>query len=231
MINPTVVAAVKYIMPHGLVQQVFRSQAVRRHRITAHNAAYKSVARQQAPYSYGAAIEFHCARGLTRGHVIGGSMPESTLDYCSKSLDDLITTDKPIVGLHVGNFLGVSLSHFANYARHRNENSVIVSIDPDLTHRGIEHPQKHVIALLNHFGLQRNAMVCVGYSLNKSLSNDGVAFIGENGVEYDPYSRFNAEQSCEDILSDLYTLSPGRFDFAVVDGNHEGNIYTAKRRS
>jgi hypothetical protein len=182
------------------MQQFLRAQ--RRRLLAAHNEAQPSGAAQRIPYSYSAAIEFHSARGLPREHVTGGSMPESTLAFCSKTLDDLIpaTGDKPLIGLHVGNFLGVSLTHFVNYVRQRNEKSVVVSIDPDLTHRGIEHPQKHVIAILNHFGLQGNAVICVGYSTSKSLSNDGTAFLGENGFEYDPYARFESEQSCEDTL-------------------------------
>ena len=150
-------------------------------------------------------------------------MPESTLAFCSKTLDDLIPTadEKPLIGLHIGNFLGVSLSHFVNYVRQRNEKSVVVSIDPNLVHRGIDNPQKHVIALLNHFGLQRNAVICVGYSGNKSLSNDGVAFIGETGAEYDPFLAFDREQSCENAMTNLCAISQGRFEFAVLDGNHE----------
>ena len=217
--------AVKYVMPHGLVQQIFHAQSVRRRLINAHNAAHRSGAAQRIPYSYDAAIEFHCARGLPRGHVVGGSMTDSTLAFCAKILDDLIptTNGKPIVGLHVGNFLGVSLSHFVNYVRERNNESIVVSIDPDLMHRGIEHPQKHVIAILNHFGLQGNAIICVGYSGKKSISNDGTVFLRDTGSEYDPYERFESEQSCEDALSNLCAISEGRFDFAVVDGNHEGS--------
>src|SRR6204780_1585295 len=224
MISQKVVNVVKYVMPHGLVQQVFRSRAVRRRLTNAHNAAHSSIARQQVPYSYSEAIEFLSARGLVRGQLVGGSIPESTLAYCSKSLDDLIPRDdRPLVGLHVGNFLGVSLSHFVNYVRQRNEKSVVVSIDPNLEHRGVESPQKHVIAILNHFGLQKNAIVCVGYSMNKTVSNDGIAFVGENGIEYNPYSMFENEQSCGDTLSNLCVVSDGRFDFAVVDGNHEAS--------
>jgi Methyltransferase domain len=63
----------------------------------------------------------------------------------------------------------------------------------------------------------------VGYSTNKTVSNDGIAFVDENGLEYDPYSGFQSEQSCEDTLSNLCTISQGKFDFAVVDGNHEGS--------
>jgi len=136
MIGPKVIYAVKYVMPYGLVQQILRAQAVRRRRISAHNAAHASVAAQQIPYSYSAAMEFHRARGLPQGYLVGGSMPESTLAYCSKILDGLIPDDRPLVGLHVGNFLGVSLSHFVNYVRQRNKNSVVVSVDPNLKHQG-----------------------------------------------------------------------------------------------
>jgi Methyltransferase domain len=222
MMNRTVFQAVKYFMPYGVVQQVIRSKASARRRLAAHKAAQASATVDRVPYSYGAAIEFHCSRGLTRDHVVSGSMPEASLDYCCQSLNNLIQTDKPLVGLHVGNFLGVSLSHFANYVRQRNDESVIISIDPNLTHRGIENTQNHVVAILNQFGLQRNTLICVGYSMNKSISNDGVAFVGEDGTEYDPYARHNGEQSCEKALSNLCLFSRGRFDFAVVDGNHEG---------
>jgi hypothetical protein len=225
MIGRKVIHAVKYVTPYGLVDRIVRAQAVRRSLINAQNSAHELAATQRIPYSYNAAIEFHCARGLPRVHIVGGSMTDTTLAFCSKTLDELIppTGDKPIIGLHVGNFLGVSLSHFVNYVRQRNENSIVVSIDPDLTHRGIEHPQRHVIAILNHFGLQGNAIISVGYSGKKSISNDGVAFRGDTGVEYDPYKRFESEQSCEDALSNLCAMSEERFDFAVVDGNHEGS--------
>ncbi len=224
MINTQVVRAVKYVMPHGLVQQILRSQAVRRRRITAHNTAHASVVAEPIPYSHSAAIEFHCARGLPRGHVVGGSIPESSLAFCSRTLDDLIPTaeERPLIGLHVGNFLGVSLSHFVNYVRRRNEKSVITSVDPNLKHQGIDYTQKHVIAILNHFGLQRNAIVCVGYSGEKTVSNEGIAFVDEKGVEYDPFSEFQSEQSCENTLSNLCAISQSKFDFAVVDGNHDG---------
>jgi Methyltransferase domain len=222
-----VIHVIKYVMPYGLVHQIRRSYAVRKRRITALNIAAAPIeaAARQIPYSYSAAIEFHCAAGLPRGHVIGGSMPESALAFCTKTLDELIPRrdNRALIGLHVGNFLGVSLSHFVNYVRQRNERSVVVSIDPNLTHRGIESPQRHVVAILNYFGLQRNAIVCVGYSTNKTVSNDGMAFVDTNGNEYDPYTGFQIEQSCEDTLSNLCTIFPGRFDFAVVDGNHEGS--------
>ena len=223
MISPTVISAVKYLVPQGLAQQLARSKSVARWRVGSYNTAQAD--KGNPAYSYRAAVEFHLARGLTPGHVVGGSMPGASLSFCSEALDNLFPTtdDRPLMGVHVGNFLGISLGHFVDYVRQRNKNSVVVSIDPNLTHRGISDPQKHVIALLTHFGLQKNAIIIVGYSLNKSLSNDGTAFTGENGVEYDPYTSFQTEQACEDTVTNLSTLYAGRFDFAMVDGNHEGS--------
>ena len=80
-------------------------------------------------------------------------MPGIDTRYCSKSLDDLIlrSDDRPLVALHVGNFLGVSLSHFVKYVCQRNEKSVVVSIDPNIQHQGVEFPQNHVISILKSF--------------------------------------------------------------------------------
>ena len=153
MISSQVARTVKNVLPHGLVMKYVLSEAARRRRIAAHDSAHVSVAAKQIPYSYSAAINFLTSSGLSQRQVIGGSIPEPSLSFCSKVLDEfLLTTDgRPLIGLHVGNFLGVSLSHFVNYVRQRNDKSVVVSIDPDLTHRGIENPQKHVIAILKSF--------------------------------------------------------------------------------
>ena len=97
-------------------------------------------------------------------------------------------------------------------------NSVVVSIDPNLPHRSIERPQDHVIAVLNHFGLQKNAMISVSYSGEKSVSNDGVEFNG-----YDPFASHASEQACKNALANLGILWPRRFDFAVMDGNHDAS--------
>jgi hypothetical protein len=163
----------KSVLPHGLVTTVIRSQAVRGRRMAAISS--RPADTQRKPYAYSDSIEFLCARGLPRDHVIGGSIPEASLAFCSKHLDSLMPNDRPIFGLHVGNFLGVSLAYFVDYASRKHQNSVVVSIDPNLTHRGIESPQNHVVAILNHFALQQNAMICVGYSGGKSISNDGFA--------------------------------------------------------
>ena len=50
-------------------------------------------------------------------------MPGASLSFCSEALDNLFPTtdDRPLMGVHVGNFLGISLGHFVDYVRQRNE--------------------------------------------------------------------------------------------------------------
>src|SRR6185312_10377185 len=45
---------------------------------------------------------------------------------------------------------------------------------------------------------------------------DGVEFGG-----YDPVASHASEQACENALANLGALCPRRFDFAVLDGNHD----------
>ena len=208
----------KSVLPHGIVMTTIRSKAVRQARMSALSKQPKP---NGASYSYSSAIEFHCSRGLPREHIVAGSIPEPSLAFCGSILDQFIKTDKPLVGLHVGNFVGESLVYFVAYARARNDKSVIVSIDPNLPHRGIDEPQMHTIALLNYFNLQSNAIVCVGYSGQKSVSNDGLSFISTDGSEYDALSHYADEQSCQNSLINLCLIHESRYDFAVMDGNHE----------
>jgi hypothetical protein len=209
---------IKSVLPHGVVMATIRSKAVRRARMS---ALSKQSVPKGASYSYSSAIEFHCSRGLPRQHVVEGSIPEESLEFCGSILDQVIEVDRPLRGLHVGNFVGESLVYFAAYARARDDKSVIVSIDPNLPHRGIDNPQEHAIALLNHFNLQSNVIICVGYSGQKSVSNDGLSFISTDGSEYDSLSHYSEEQSCQNSLTNLALLYESRFDFAVMDGNHE----------
>jgi hypothetical protein len=208
----------KSLLPHGIVMATIRSKAVRRARMS---AISKQSVPNGASYSYSSAIEFHCARGLPRQHVVEGSIPEKSLEFCGSILDQVIQADRPPRGLHLGNFVGESLVYFAAYVRARDDKAVIVSIDPNLPHRGIDDPQKHTIALLNHFNLQSNVIICVGYSGQKSVSNDGFSFISTDGFEYDSLSHYSDEQSCQNSLTNLALLYESRFDFAVMDGNHD----------
>ena len=207
MVSSPVARVIKNVMPHGLVMSIVRSQAVRRWRIKTQTSANLPVVKTK--YSYSAAVDFLSANDLPRDSVIAGSIPEASLEFCTKILDELLPSGVPLIGLHIGNFVGISLSHFVDYARRKSEQSMIVSIDPNLICMGILDPQKHVIALLNYFGLQKNVMITVGYSGEKSISNDGYAFIDNKGEEYDPFAGYVKEQSCEFILASYCLISEG----------------------
>src|ERR1700722_2944783 len=107
--------ALKSVMPHGFVVAASRSQSRRRQRMA--SLAQRPAMTDIEPYSYQASIEFLCSRGLPRIHVVSGSMPEASLDFCGRHLGGLLPRGRPIVGLHVGNFLGVSLASFADLVR------------------------------------------------------------------------------------------------------------------
>jgi hypothetical protein len=97
-----------------------------------------------------------------------------------------------------------------------DERSLVVSVDPNTPHRGVVNPLQQVISLLNLFELQRNVLVLTGYSLEKSISNDGLTF-----AAYDPVREFTHEVSCEQQLTALTRLVRSPFDFCVIDGNHD----------
>jgi hypothetical protein len=125
---------------------------------------------------------------------------------------------RPIRGLHVGNFVGVSLCQFTDFARRLDERSTIISIDPNLPHRGIRQPIDLVMRCLSRYGLQGNSLVLTGYSLEKCMGNDGFA-----GLGYDPEVEFSKECSAENQLLQLGELLPATFNFAFIDGNHDGS--------
>ncbi len=104
MISSTrAVKILKSVLPHGVVMATIGSKAVRRARMSALSQQPRP---NGATYSYRSAIEFHCARGLPRDHVVAGSIPEDSLAFCGAILDETIETGRPLLGLHVGNFVG-----------------------------------------------------------------------------------------------------------------------------
>jgi hypothetical protein len=120
------------------------------------------------------------------------------------------------VALHVGNFVGVSLAYLTAVITARKPDALVLSVDPNLCHRGIANPQSHVTALLSACGLSRNSIVLAAYSGAKSISNDGVVF-----ESYNPEAEFQNETSCEMALANLSKICPGVVDVAMLDGNHE----------
>ena len=137
-------------------------------------------------------------------------MPQISLDYARTFLPEDARR-----GLHVGNFVGVSLAYFIHAL---GSESVIVAVDPNIAHRGIANPASRVLALLEHFGLEKNCLLLTGYSLERSVANDGRDYSGGFATT----EAFAAEPSCSHVLPQLTRLTPATFDFVVMDGNHEG---------
>jgi hypothetical protein len=116
----------------------------------------------------------------------------------------------------VGNFVGISLAALSGSLIEvaGDSDPLVVSIDPNIPHNDIADPQAATMAVLNHFGYQRYNVVICGYSLEKSLGNEGAAT-----VDYDPMGAFAQEQACENVLLSLAGLGLS-LDVAVVDGSH-----------
>jgi methyltransferase family protein len=158
------------------------------------------------------AIRFLVDRGLNERQVREGSVPEDSLRHIAAVVSNHLPSSRPVRALHVGNFVGVSLCYLSWLFRERHPESLVVSIDPNITHRGIEDPQAHVLALLHHFDLLRNNLIIPGYTLEQTAGETLT-----DTLEAD----YLAELACENVLATLDRLCGQRFDLALLDGNHE----------
>ncbi len=221
-----ILKAVSIIVPHGVIalrdrrrlQQAMREQEIihkqRRRRIESIQAYNRNCSPR---FDYDEAIYFLFTLECDPQQAREGSMDEPSLRLCEHFIQS-INPSAPVVGLHIGNFVGISLMFFAHTVATLHSNSVVFSIDPNIPHRGIKNPVQNIIALLNHFNLNNNAAILVGYSLEKSISTDGL-FI----ANYNPIEHFHKEMACEKQLAALSLLGSEMFDFVVIDGNHEGD--------
>lgn len=160
-------------------------------------------------------MDYLGSQGFDLQQVSEGSVPDQSLKFCCNAIEDRLPS-RPLRGLHIGNFVGLSLCHFTDFVRQLDERGTIVSIDPNLPHRGIHQPMDIVIRCLVRYGLQGNSLILTGYSLEKTFSNDG-----RTTIVYDARAEFSKEYSCENQLPLLATYMPASFDFAFIDGNHD----------
>lgn len=222
----------KAIAPYALVEMRCKALATRAEKATdVARAAYHAERRQRIAAveaaqldvmvevrDYDQMIAFLMGRGLPQLHLREGSVPLQSLEFIRERAILQLDATRPLIALHIGNFVGVSLAFLAAALMQRHPDSLVVSIDPNLTHRGIANPQAHVSALLSACGLQSNVLIMAGYSGRKSISNDGVVF-----ESYDPANEFSKEFACEESLRNIGQLCPRSFDFVFLDGNHEAS--------
>lgn len=220
---------IRSMLPYGLVMALHRHQAQQtrlaisredvhreRHQLieklrSANAAQTKAV----NPFDYAGLVGFHVARGLSRAHVTEGSIPASSLNYLRETLVSASFAG-PAHGLHVGNYVGVSLAYVTQVLVDIHPESRVFAIDPNIPHRGTPNPQLHVAALLTACGLNNSVVILAGFSGRKSVSNDGVIFDG-----YDPLANNASEIAVENVLDSLAAICKGKFRFALLDGNHE----------
>lgn len=212
----------KSVLPHGLVRalQTRQERGYARSRVAI-------LEQQCAPVavSYEAMVAFLVARGVDETQIREGSMPADSLQFLASYLPALMQPGQPLRGLHIGNFLGVSLVSLTAATRALQLQSVVVAIDPNLEHRGIAHPQDHVCALIEHFQLSSHVLLCCGFSDEKNVGNDGRNYLDDYRLLTQEEIAQSVAQSFapRDVISQLRRLQAGPFDFALVDGNHESS--------
>jgi methyltransferase family protein len=191
--------ALRLVTPHGLVYWRHLRRLDKLRRVA---EATQVVGARDLGTRYEEAIRFLVERGLDEDQVREGSMPEASLSFTAELLGDRLPPGRPLFALHVGNFVGASLAYFTWLLRERDPSSVVVSIDPNIAHRGVDDPQAHALALLHHFGLLANSVIVPGYTLEQNAAGSP------------------SDLACEQVLASLGRVSGGRYDLVVLDGNH-----------
>lgn len=175
------------------------------------------------PFAHSDLIDFHVARGLDRHHVTEGSMPATSLRFIHDAIRNAAIHERPFHGLHIGNYVGVSLAYLSAAIREKHAESRMFAIDPNLPHRGTSNPQSHVAELLQACGITKSVVLLAGFSGLKSISNDGVVF-----DDYDPLANYESEAAIEGAVKSLAKVCRGSFRFALIDGNHEAEYLRAE---
>ena len=188
--------ALGVVVPHTAVVLVQRGRA-RRRRQRRDASRPAPAARASRAFAYEEAVDLLVARGVDERVIRLGSMPRAQMEFAGDMVDRHAPSG-PLRALHVGNFLGLSLAALSDVVVRHDPGSTVVSVDPNLSPLGVDHPQDHVVALLESFGLQRSNLVICGHSLERSSGGPA----GEN------------------VLESLERLGQ-RFDLALVDGSHD----------
>ena len=163
--------------------------------------------RGAAAFSYEDAVSFLVGQGVDEQAVRIGSIPAPSIRLVAENVERHLPR-RPLRVLHIGNYVGLSLAALSEVATRHHPQSTVVSIDPNLSPLGVEHPQDRVVALLSHFGFQRSNVVICGYSLEKADVETAVGGFGA------------ARPAGEQTLDSLERLG-ACFDLVLIDGNHD----------
>jgi len=168
---------------------------------------------------YNNSVKHLISRGLEVKHVIEGSVPLSSLIEIDRLLAEFTGREFGL-GLHIGNFLGLSLNCITYSMRESfNGNYLMLSIDPDIIHRNIKNPSKYCNELLYLNSLESSSVVINGYSGEKNISNDGVEFDSNNN----PFLSFNEEFASTEVVKNLCKILGAKVNLVFIDGHHDAN--------
>lgn len=143
-----------------------------------------------------------------------GSIPEAELAVIASHLNGLVA-DRALKGLHIGNFVGLSLAYLTDAARKLHPESVIVSVDPNVPHRGVDNPQDMVLGLMTRYGLESSWLPIAGFTLKRGELTE-LQNHKKSTTAFSSYYGFAPEY----VLHNLEKLGV-QFDFALIDGNHD----------
>ena len=204
------------VVPHSfvLMARALRARVLSPRRLEMFAAAAEASADSQPrSFDYEEAVGLLVAMGCDEEAVRSGSIQDGSLKFVREMVRQRLGSDRPLQGLHVGNFVGLSLALLTSGLVERNGCSTVVSVDPNIQHVGIEHTQTYTLALLTRFGLQNNSLLVCGYSLEKVPGNDGI-----KSADYEPLTA--SEVACENTLASLQRMGM-RFSAVMMDGHHD----------
>jgi hypothetical protein len=154
-------------------------------------------------FDYEDAVRFLVARGVEEDVLSLSSIPEHHLRFIRATiLEQLRPRRHPLISLHIGNFVGISLAAYVDALRTVSRLTTVIAIDPNIVAAGIKNPQEHVIELLARYDLLSSVLLLTGYSFERTefAPNDLTEELSPSGT---------------DALPQLGRL-PVRFDSALV---------------
>jgi len=205
--------ALRFFEPYGVFYRRearvrARFDAERRARYAAARAAIAQTSEPIRDYDQLKALAVDA--GAYEERVEAGSIHVASLDFILERIDG-----GP--GLHIGNYAGVSLAYLAAHSE-----GLIVAVDPNMVRWGDRRSQDVVVHLLQAAGVDERVLLLCGYSLERNPSYNGRVVDG-----YDPSVEARNEAAPVEVLRNLRALGL-RFQWALVDGNHEGSYVQAE---
>lgn len=212
-----VVRAGRALTPYGLVRLRRRR---RRDRGRQRYQALPAPPAVDHDFGYDDLVEALEGLGVPAAVTRLASIPAPNLAFIDEQLVARLAPHTPSVGLHIGNFVGVSLVHLAATVGDHSPGSLIIAVDPDLPYRGLDHNEDRVCALLERFDVADRVLLVRGYSDAKLPGTIGaMADAPESSATAAPAR----------VLTNLdRALAPRSLDWALLDGNHDGGYLRAE---